>query len=102
MRRFYHCPTATVDATPPTGLWMATVCPGLPAWSLVLVDHWASHEAQDTWEALPGVVEHYPENMGQPAPAAVIAALGPWGVTAGMTLRQVYAQIRANWAVWRH
>ena len=46
--------------------------------------------------------EHYPENMGGLAPAAVVAAIAPWGATPGMTLRQVFGCIRRNWSVWRH
>lgn len=101
MNHFYTAPTATVTATPPTGYWSAAVCPGLPAWSLVVVHRWDGHAAQDAWEALPQVSEHYPENMGAPAPAVVVTALAPWGVQAGMTMRQAYQIIRQQFPVWR-
>lgn len=101
VNRYYTAPTATVAATPPTGQWASAVCPGLPQWSLVIVHQWDSHEAQDTWEALPQVSEHYPENMGAPAPAVVVTALAPWGVQTGMTMRQIYGIIRQQFPVWR-
>jgi hypothetical protein len=98
-KRFYTGPTAIVEATPPGAPFQALATPGLPAWSLVMVEHWRSHEAEDAWLALPNVTEHYIENLSQPAPAAVIAAFAPWGATAGMTLRQVLALIRQSGAL---
>jgi hypothetical protein len=101
MRQFFTAPTATVSASPPGGVWHATPCPGAPQWSLVIVDHWADHSAQDAWEALPQVTEHYPENWGQPVPVAMVAAFGPWGVAPGDTIRQALRKVRARWPAAR-
>lgn len=98
---FYTSPTATVAATPPNGVYHALVCPGLPAFSIVLVKHWLDHASEDAWNALPNVSEHYLENMGLAAPAAAITAFAPWGATAGMTLRQLFGVIRQGWPEWR-
>src|SRR5690242_16068071 len=78
-RHFYTAQTATVAATPPNGTFHALVCPGLPAWSIVVVEHWHDHRSEDTWNALPDVSEHYPENMGLAAPQAAITAFAPAG-----------------------
>ena len=102
LKRFYSVQTDVLAANPPSARYLATVCPGNLAFSLVVVEHWDTHEAQDAWEDLPSVNEHYPENMGVTAPAGVIAAIAPWGAQPGMTLRQVFRCIRQNWAVWRH
>ena len=102
MKLFYYVPTATLQSNIPAAVHHRMVCPGLPAWSVVLVELWSGHGAQDAWEALPGVTELYPENMGITAPAAVLAAFAPWGAIAGMTLRQVFNLIRAQWPIWRH
>jgi len=101
MKHFYSVPTALLATTKPGGAWHATSTPGTPSVSLVIVEHWYDHASQDAWEALPGVNEHFPENMGQPAPAGVITAIAPWGATTGMTLRQVFQLIRQNWSGWR-
>ncbi len=102
LRRFYSIQTATLNANPPAAHYVASICPGNAAWSIVLVHRWNSHEEQDVWEALPSVSEHYLENMGQPAPSSAITAFAPWGTIAGMTLRQVFNVIRQNWPIWRH
>lgn len=66
-----------------------------------MVEHWVNHDAQDAWEALPNVSEHYLENWGNPAPAAAVTAFAPWGATQGMTLRQLFNLIRQQWFVCR-
>lgn len=101
MRSFYTAPTATVSATPPRGEFDALVCPGAPAFSLVLVSHWADSKAEDDWDDLPQVNQHYPENWGGPAPANAITAFAPWGATLGMTLREVLRIVRRNWPACR-
>lgn len=101
MRSFYTAPTATVQASPPATHWHALVCPGLPQWSVVVVDEWHDTASEDAWENLPQVTQHFPENMGGQAPAVVITAFAPWGATTGMTLRQVFRVIRDNWPQWR-
>lgn len=101
MRHFYTAPTATVQATPPQAAHHALVCPGLPQWSIVVVEDWPDPGSEDAWEALPQVSEHYPENLAGAAPAAVITAFAPWGATAGMTLRQVFRLIRSRWKAWQ-
>ncbi|HXH63539.1 MAG TPA: hypothetical protein VNG95_05095 [Gemmatimonadales bacterium] len=100
MRHLYTAPSATVDTTPPATSFRALQTPGLPAWSLVLVEHWVSHEAEDAWLALSGVSEHYIENWGNAAPQAAITAFAPWGAVAGMTLRQLVRLIQQNGAPW--
>lgn len=101
MRLFYTVPTALLATTPPPTTHYALQCPGAPQFSIVIVEHWRDHDAQDAWEAIPGVNEHYLENWGQIAPAAAITAFAPWGATAGMTLRQVFTIIRQRWSVCR-
>jgi len=102
VKHFYSVRTAVLAANPPAAHYMATSCPGDPTWSLAVVLQWDSHDAQDAWEALASVAEHYLENMGQLAPAGVVTAVAPWGATAGMTLRQVFGVIRQNFSAWRH
>jgi hypothetical protein len=101
IKHFYTAPAATLDATPPAATWQATQCPGAPAWCLVVVEHWRDHAAQDAWEGLPNVTEHYIENLGQPAPAAAVQAFAPWGATSGLTLRQLFSLIRQHWPACR-
>jgi len=100
-RHFYTAPTATVAATPPNGTHHALVCPGAPNFSIVMVLRFHDDASEDAWEALPGVNEHYLENMGLTAPAAAITAFAPWGATAGMTLRQLFGVVRTGWPAWR-
>lgn len=96
-------PTARLATDPPPeASWHAIQTPGTSAVSAVVVEHWFSHSVQDDWEALPGVTELHIEMLGLVAPPAVVTAFAPWGATAGMTLRQVFQLIRANWSVWRH
>jgi len=77
------------------------VCPGAPAWCLVVVSHWADAKAEDDWDDLPQVTPHHPENWGGLAPAAAITAFGPWGATQGMTLREVLRIVRQHWPTCR-
>ncbi len=103
MKHFYTVPTATLAASPPPDCgWHGMACPGAPAVSVVVVAHWYNERSQDLWEAIPGVMEHHLEQMGGSAPAAAITAFAPWGAAAGMTLRQLFGVIRAQWPVWRH
>ncbi len=102
MKRFYSVHTAVLNANPPSAHYAAMVCPGDPTWSLVVVHQWESYDAQDAWEALPSVAEHYLESLGQLASPAVVAALGPLGVTSTMTMRQVFTVVRRSWSAWRH
>ncbi len=103
MKHFYTLPTALLTSNPPPDCsWHGMPCPGAPSISVVVVLQWFTHPAQDLWEAIPGVVEHHLEHMGGSAPAAAITAFAPWGATAGMTLRQLFGVIRAQWPVWRH
>lgn len=101
MRSFYTAPTATVAASPPAAHFHALVCPGLPQWSIVVVDEWRDPASEDAWEDLPQVTQHFPENMGGLAPPVVINAFAPIGAVTGMTLRQVFRLIRASWPQWR-
>jgi len=101
VRQFFTLPTALFVTNPPPGGYHAAQPPGAPNVTMVVVECWDSHAAQDAWEALPGVTEHYLENWWQVAPPGVIAAVTPWGATTGMTLRQVFALIRQNWPAWR-
>ena len=102
MRQFYSLPTATYWANVPATVHAAMPCPDVPTLTVVIVHNWPEHAVQDAWEALPGVAEHYPEHLGLPAPAGVIAAFASWGATTGMTLRQVFGLIRKQWPMWRH
>ncbi len=99
-RHFYVAPTSTVAATPPQAAHHALTCPGLPAWSIVVVEDWPDVASEDAWENLPNVTEHYPENLGAQAPASVITAFAPWGAASGMTVREVFRLIRARWKPW--
>lgn len=101
MRSFYTAPTATVEATPPPVCHHAIVCPGLPQWTIVIVDEWPDTVTEQAWDDLANVTQHYPENLGGLAPTVVITAFAPWGALAGMTLRQVFRLIRAHWPQWR-
>lgn len=101
-RHFYVIPTGTLAANPPRDAsWHAMPCPGDPTLSMVVVAGWYNHTDQDAWEALPGVVEHLPEDMGGPAFGRYVAALAPWGARAGMTLRELHRTIRSQWPCWR-
>lgn len=101
MKQFYSLPTATLQANPPLAHYHALACPGAPSFSVVVVDSWRDDAAQDAWEDLPGVNEHYPENMGVLVPQAVVTAFGPWGVVGTDTLRQAFRKIRVKWPAWR-
>jgi hypothetical protein len=101
MNRLYVAPTATVVATPPFAHYQSLATPGLPQFSLVVVEHWHSHEAQDTWEALPNVTQHHVWNWGAVVPPAVVTAFGPWGVVATDTIAQAMRKIRAQWPAAR-
>jgi hypothetical protein len=79
----------------------STLLPG-GQWSLVVVERWESHEAQDAWEALPGVTELPIWSWGQPIPAAFAPILSPWGVAATDTIGQAMKKIRAVWPAARH
>lgn len=100
-RQVYRAPASTVATSPPDGVWHAIPCPGAPQWSLVVVAHFSSDEAEDAWEALPSVTEYYPENLGQLCPAAMVAAFAPWGVTATDTIREALRKIRQHWPACR-
>src|SRR6185295_12453752 len=102
MKQFYLLPTATLTANPPNASWHATVAPGNPNVSAVVIDQWLDHASQDAWEALPGIIELHPEMLGLPAPAAVVTAFAQWGVAGGMTLRQAFGAVRRAWPLWRH
>ncbi len=102
MTRFYFVPSATLAAHTPVGSWVAHSCPGDPTVTMVVVDNWSDTVAQDTWEALPGVTEVLIEHMGLPVTPAISAAVGPWGITPGMTHRQAFQQIRRWFPAWRH
>lgn len=103
MKRFYTAPTATVAASPPNGTFHALVCPGAPAWSLVVVQHFHDHASEDAWEDLPNVNEHYIENWGQTVPPAVVTAFGvpPYNVVATDTIRQALQKVRRQWPMCR-
>jgi hypothetical protein len=100
VKSFYTAPTATVEASPPNAPFHALVCPGAPAWSIVVVDCWPSARDEDAWEELPQVKQHYPEDLGGTIPQSV-AAFGPWGATTGMTYREAFRIIRRMWPQWR-
>jgi len=100
-RRFYVVATADLATQPPDALYHAIQCPGTPQRSLVVVEHWTGYNEQDTWEAIPSVVELYPEQWGGIVPPAMVTAFAPWGVTATDTLRQAAQKIRAVWGVFR-
>ncbi len=103
MKHFYVLPTALLATTPPPdGSWHSIPTPGTPSFSVVVVEHWFSHPAQDTWEALPGITELHVEMLGLTAPPTVVTAFAPWGATTGMTLRQVFQLVRQKWSPWRH
>lgn len=101
VRHFYTVPTALLAAQAPKAQYEFVACPGTPTISLVVVHQWDDHASQDAWEDLPGVNEHYPENLGQLAPPGVVTALAPIGVAAGMTMREVFQQLRRWWPCWR-
>jgi len=101
MRQFYSVQTAILHTTPPLGKWHALQCPGLPTWSLLVMEEWEGHTAQDVWEALPSVTEHYPENWNQLVPTALVTAFGPWGVVATDTIRQAMRKVQTQWAAAR-
>ena len=102
MKTFYFAPTATVRATPPRGAWHATTCPGAPIWSLCVVEYWSDEQADDEWEALPGVRPLHIEDWGGLVPAIAVTAFGPWGVVATDTVRQAMKKVRAVWPIARH
>lgn len=94
-------PTALLAANRPRGGWHAIAAPGNPTFSVVVVEHWADHAAEDTWEDLAGITQLYPEMMGATAPPSVITAFAPWGAITGMTLREVFRLVRRQWSVFR-
>lgn len=97
MKLFYAVQTANLQATPPPTAYHALQTPGAPAWSLVIVEDWPSHEAQDAWEAIPGVIEMHTWNWGKTIPAAMVTAFAPWGVVTGDTIEQAFRKIRQKW-----
>ncbi len=101
MRQFYTVQTATLAATPPVARWHAAQCPGAPQWSLVVVEEWLTPTAEDDWELLATVTEHYPENWGGPVPPQMVTAFAPWGVVSTDTIRGAMRKIRARWPAAR-
>lgn len=101
MRSFYAVQTAVLAENPPPAEYHAIRCPDLPAWSLVVVEHWTDPAAQDAWEALPGVIEHPVWNWGMTVPAALVSAFGSWGVVSADTLAQAIRKIRTKWPAAR-
>ena len=102
MRTLYLVPTATLEATKPRGSWHATACPGAPAWSLCVVEQWSDEQADNDWEALPGVRPLHIEEWGGVVPAIAIPAFGPWGVLPTDTIRQAMKKIAAVWSPALH
>jgi hypothetical protein len=98
VRTLYVVPTATLAGTKPRGTWHATPAPGAPQWSLCVVEFWNDEQADDDWEALPGVQPLHIETWGQVVPALAVTAFGPWGVVATDTIRQAMRKVKAIWA----
>ena len=107
MRMVYLVPTATLNAHPLDAQHQGTTCPGTPL-SLVIVEQWHSHAAQDVWEALPGVLELVPWEVVPPVaiPAlealrtAVPTVLGT-PLTGTETVAQALKRVRAAWPAAR-
>jgi len=102
VKHFYTVPTALLDVAKPVGPWHAMSCADDPTFSLVVVEAWNDHSAQDAWEAHPEVVEHHLEQMGQPVSRETARLHGRLGVATGMTHREAFRRIAAAWPVWRH
>lgn len=100
MKLFYAVRSADLAANPPPTAYHALETPALVAgvqWSLVVVTYWPSHEAQDIWEAIPGVIELHTWRWQQQCPAAMVTAFAPWGVVTGDTIEQAFRKIRVKW-----
>lgn len=97
MKLFYAMQTANLAANPPPCSYHAIVTPGAPNWSLIIIDEWPSHQAQDTWEAIPGTIELHIWNWGKTVPAQMVTAFGPWGVVGTDTIEQAFRKVRAQW-----
>lgn len=95
MKLFYRIPTLTLQANPPRARAHSTTTPGLPDWSLVVVEEWNNPISQNTWEALPGVTSLRIHNWGQIVPTLVVTAFGPWGVLPTDTIGDAIEKIRA-------
>ena len=102
MRYFYRIPTATLQANLPNAIAHSTTTPGLPDWSLVVVESWNDPISRDTWEALPQCVELRIWNWGATVPAILVTAFGPWGVVGTDTIGDAVQKIRAFWPAARH
>lgn len=104
MKLFYAVRTADLRATPPPAAFHAIEAPALIAgvqWSLVIVEDWPSHEAQDAWEDIPGVIELHPWKWSQGIPAAMVTAFTPWGVLPTDTIEAAFRKIRSRWPACR-
>jgi len=102
VKYFYRVPTATLQANPPNAIAHSTTTPGLPDWSLVVVECWNDPISQDTWEALAGVAELHIWNWGLTVPSILVTAFGPWGVVATDSIGDAVRKIRGKWPVARH
>lgn len=102
MKYFYRVQTATLQANPPRARFQCTTTPGLPDWSLVVVEEWNDPISQDAWEALPSVAELRIWNWNNTVPAVLVTAFGPWGVVATDTIGDAVLKIRAFWPAARH
>jgi len=102
VKQFFFVPTATLQANPPRAAYHAQPCPGNPALSMIVIEHWFDADSQDAWEALPATVEIVPEIMGATVPALVATALSPLGVLPTHTNRQAFGILRRAWKCWRH
>lgn len=84
----------------PAGLWHAALCPDGET-MLVVVEHWASSEEQDLWEALPGVDEFHPYMWSQPVGVMRAAALEKIGVVPGHSGHDAMKRARAHFRALR-
>jgi hypothetical protein len=101
VRCLYTVPTALLVASPPAAPYHAAPWPGAATLSLVAVENWIDPRERDAWEALPGILPHYPEALGQPLPLAFKASLDALGSAPTDTLRQVLQKVRTRWpAAW--
>lgn len=104
MKLFYAIRTADLEAHPPPTAYHAIQTPALVAgvqWSLVVVEDWPSHGAQDAWEDIPGVVELHPWKWAGVIPTAMVTAFAPWGVVSTDTIEAAFRKIRSRWPACR-
>jgi hypothetical protein len=104
VRHLYLAPAAVLEFNPLPS-HHALECSTNPALRLVVVESWPDAQAQDRFEAFPGVLELRPSDYDKPAPQDLVSGFADSkvaSITPLDTLESALWKIRAAWGEARH